>query len=77
VVEKLVYPPLPKYFNTAGPCLPGRHYLLPPLTRVPEAQALVEQGGYFVLHAPRQSGKTTFLMAFAKALTESEQYAAL
>jgi hypothetical protein len=39
VVEKLVYPPLPKYFNTAGPCLPGRHYLLPPLPRVPAAQA--------------------------------------
>jgi len=30
-----------------------------------------------VLHAPRQSGKTTFLIAFAKALTESGQYAAL
>ena len=77
MVEKRVYPPLPKYFNTAGPCLPDRHYMLAPLPRVPEAQALVEQGGYFVLHAPRQSGKTTFLMAFAKALTASGDYAAL
>jgi len=77
VVEKLVYPPRPERFNTAGPCLPGRHYLLPPLPRVPEAQALVDQGSYFVLHAPRQSGKTTFLMAFAQALTASGQYAAL
>jgi predicted AAA+ superfamily ATPase len=51
--------------------------MLPPLPRVPEAQALVERGSYFVLHAPRQSGKTTFLMAFAQALTEGGQYAAL
>lgn len=57
--------------------MPGRHYMLPPLPRVPEAQGLVERGGYFVLHAPRQSGKTTFLLAFAKALTASGQYAAL
>ena len=76
-MEKLVYPPLPKYFNTAGPCLPGQHYMLPPLPRVPEAQELVDRGGYFVLHAPRQSGKTTFLMAFAEALTAGGQYAAL
>jgi len=76
-VEKLVYPPLPKYFNTAGPCLPGRHYMLPPLPRVPEAEGLVEQGGYFVLHAPRQSGKTTFLIALAEALTAGGRYAAL
>ena len=76
-MEKLVYPPRPKRFNTAGPCLPGRHYMLPPLPRVPEAQELVDDGGYFVLHAPRQSGKTTFLMAFAEALTETGAYAAL
>jgi hypothetical protein len=76
-VQKLVYPPIPKYFNTAGPCLPRRHYMLPPLPRVPEARALVERGGYFVLQVPRLSGRTTFLMAFAQALTEGGQYAAL
>ncbi len=77
MVQKLVYPPIPKYFNTTGPCLPGRHYMLPPLARVPEAQALVGRGGYFGLHAPRQSGKTTFLLAFAKALTAAGHYVAL
>lgn len=43
--------------------------MVPPLPRVPEAQGLVEQGAYFVIHAPRQSGKTTFLRAFARDLT--------
>jgi hypothetical protein len=76
-VEKLVYPPLPKRFNTAGPCNPEWHYMIPPLPRVPEAPGLVEQGGYVVLHAPRQSGKTTFLRAFATKLTADGLYAAL
>jgi hypothetical protein len=76
-MEKLVYPPIPKYFNTAGPCDAAQHYIVPPLPRVPEAQGLVEQGAYFVLHAPRQSGKTTFLRALARALTDAGDYAAV
>jgi hypothetical protein len=61
--------PVKKHFNTAGPCNPAWHYMVPPLPRVPEAHGLAMGGGYFVLHAPRQSGKTTFLRAFAKQLT--------
>ena len=76
-MEKVVYPPQPKRFNTAGPCDERYHYMLPPLPRVPEAPRLVEQGAYFVLYAPRQSGKTTFLRAFAADLTERGPYAAL
>ena len=76
-VEKLVYPPLPKRFNTAGPCNERDHYMLPPLPRVPEARRAVDLGSYFVLHAPRQSGKTTFLRAFAVDLVASGLYAAL
>jgi hypothetical protein len=51
--------------------------MLPPLPRVPEAQELVENGSDFVLHASRPSGKRTFLMACARALTQAGQYAAL
>ena len=77
MVEKRVYPPIPKYFNTTGPCEAHQHYMVPPLPRVPEAPGIVALGGYFVLHAPRQSGKTTFLRAFARSLTGSGDYAAV
>ena len=70
-------PRMPRHFNTAGPCEPDRHYLVPPLPRFPEARDLIDQQAYFVLHAPRQTGKTTTLRALAKALTEEGRYAAL
>jgi hypothetical protein len=68
---------MPRHFNTAGPCEPDRHYLVPPEPRFPEARELIEQQGYFVLHAPRQTGKTTTLRALAQALTAEGRYAAL
>jgi hypothetical protein len=54
-----------KQFNTAGPSKPELHYLLDPLARVDlqEIEALIETQRYFVLHAPRQTGKTTVLLA--------------
>ncbi|WP_322762444.1 AAA family ATPase, partial [Frankia sp. Cr2] len=64
-------------FNTAGPCLPAYHYMIPPLGRLPEAPDLVAQMGYFVVHAPRQTGKTTTLRALAEELTAGGEYAAL
>jgi len=64
-------------FNTAGPCLPELHYLLPPLRRLPEAPSLVAASRYFVVHAPRQTGKTTTLRALAAELTATGEYAAL
>ncbi len=64
-------------FNTAGPCDPALHYMVPPLARLPEARAAVERGDYFVLHAPRQSGKTTTLRALAAALAAEGSFAAL
>ncbi len=46
-------------FNIAGPCFPDEHYMLPALERLPGIMRIVEQRSYFVLHAARQSGKTT------------------
>ena len=57
---------MPRRFNTAGPCLPAWHYMIPAERRLPEAPSLVEQLGYFVVHAPRQTGKTTALRALAE-----------
>jgi hypothetical protein len=66
-----------RFFNTAGPCDPRFHYMLPAAERLPEAPEIVGMGGYFVVHAPRQTGKTTTLAALARALTAQGRYAAL
>jgi hypothetical protein len=66
-----------KHFNNAGPCRPEDHYMLPVGARLPELRRLVEQKLYFVLHAPRQVGKTTTLMQLAQELTAEGHYTAL
>jgi hypothetical protein len=68
---------MPKWFNTAGPCKPDIHYMLPPLARLPNLERLIAQQGYFVIHAPRQTGKTTAMLALAQQLTASGQYTAI
>ncbi|MEV5894428.1 ATP-binding protein [Nonomuraea fuscirosea] len=70
-------PPRAKYFNTTGPCDPRLHYMLPPTPRLPEARTLIEMDRYFVLHAPRQTGKTTMLEALASELAAEGDTAAL
>ncbi|HRI69709.1 MAG TPA: AAA family ATPase [Polyangium sp.] len=66
-----------RFFNTTGPCRPEWHYMVPPIPRLPDAKRLIDQMNYFVVHAPRQTGKTTTLITLAKELTASGQYAAL
>jgi type II secretory pathway predicted ATPase ExeA len=63
-------------FNTAGPCQDDIHYMLPPTRRLPTLERLIGQRSYFVLHAPRQVGKTTAMIALAQQLTASGQYTA-
>lgn len=65
------------WFNTAGPYKADIHYMLPPLARLPQLQRVIDQQGYFVLHAPRQTGKTTAMLSLAKELTEAGRYAAV
>lgn len=64
-------------FNVAGPCKPDIHYLLPPLRRLPVLRRLIDGQNYFVIHAPRQSGKTTALLTLAQQLTAEGRYAAV
>ncbi|MDR1612122.1 MAG: ATP-binding protein, partial [Planctomycetota bacterium] len=67
---------MPKRFNVAGPCIPDRHYMLPAIDRLPEARRLADQGDYFVVHAARQSGKTTLLQALTDEINAAgRQYA--
>ena len=48
--------------------------MLPPVARLPELTRLIDQRGYFVIHASRQTGKTTAMMALAQQLTASGNY---
>ncbi len=57
-----------RYFNTTGPCDARRHFMLPPTARLPSVQTLLDREQYFVLHAPRQTGKTTAMRALAEGL---------
>ena len=68
---------MPKWFNTAGPCQADIHYILPPLARLPQMNRLVAQHGYFAIIAPRQTGKTTAMLALADELTASGKYTAV
>lgn len=65
-----------KFFNTGGPCKPERNYMISPAARLAEddVQHLINQGSYFVLHAPRQIGKTTAMLGLARELTASGKY---
>ena len=57
-------------FNTTGPVKPDKHYCIPPLARLDldEVLRLVHGEKYFVLHAPRQTGKTSTLLALCDLL---------
>ncbi|MDB9540118.1 ATP-binding protein, partial [Anabaenopsis arnoldii] len=66
-----------KWFNTAGPCKPDIHYTLPTSERLPQLKRLIEQQNYFVIHAPRQTGKTTAMLTLAQELTASGKYTAV
>jgi len=69
--------PRKKIFNTAGLCFPEDHYMVDPLKRLQEIEQLIEDKLYFTIHAPRQTGKTTYLYALAKKLNAEEKYIAL
>jgi hypothetical protein len=68
-----------KFFNTAGPVNCADHYCLPPLERfdLAEIEMLLAQKKYFVLHAPRQTGKTSSMFALVDHLNAGGQYRAL
>ena len=64
-------------FNTTGPCRPDIHYMVSSTARLPNLERLIEQQNYFVIHAPRQTGKSTAMMALAEQLTKQGTYLAV
>ena len=68
-----------RFFNTSGPVVPADHYCIPPLERfdLDEVLRLIRQKRYFVLHAPRQTGKTSALLALRDLLNEADEHRCL
>ena len=65
-----------RFFNTAGPMKSEKNYCIDPLTRIDweDIQRLIRDERYFVLHAPRQTGKTSTLLAMMHAINERGEY---
>lgn len=65
-----------KFFNTEGPNKPEMHYTIDPLHRwdLEEVLTLIRRNKYFVLHAPRQTGKTSSMLALVDLLNEQGEY---
>ena len=66
-----------KFFNIAGPCIPAEHYLVPALARLPQLPGLIAAKQFFVIHAARQSGKTTLLNVLEQELNAAGTHVAL
>jgi len=64
-----------RFFNTTGPCNPDDHYMLPPEDRLVGAQLsrYIRDKLYWVLHAPRQTGKTTFLQSWMREINAGNE----
>ena len=64
-----------RFFNTTGPCNPDDHYMLPPEDRLVGAQLhrYISDKLYWVLHAPRQTGKTTFLQSWMREINAGDE----
>lgn len=62
-------------FNTAGPVVREDHYSIPPLNRLDldGVLRLIHGKKYFSLHAPRQTGKTSTLLALQDLLNSGSE----
>jgi hypothetical protein len=64
-----------RFFNTTGFCDPAKHYMVDPLRGLlREVYALIEKEQYYLIHAPRQTGKTTLLHALAHRINREGKY---
>jgi hypothetical protein len=66
-----------KFFNTAGPCIPKDHYMVSITPKFKNLKTLIDKKRYFILHAPRQTGKTTMMLQLMEHLNQEGKYIAL
>ena len=63
-----------RFFNTVGAINPKDHYFIPHRLDWNQLTDFIKKKYYFVLHAPRQSGKTTAIIEFVKHLNQEGTY---
>jgi len=66
-----------RFFNTVGSINPENHYFIPHRLDWEQLEDFIEKEYYFILHAPRQSGKTTAIQEFGDHLNRQGTYKAL
>ncbi len=64
-----------KSFNTAGPSVPEKHYMIS--LDFDNFKKLIDAERYFILHAPRQTGKTTMMLQLMEDINRQGKYIAL
>ena len=65
-----------KFFNTAGPTKFDLNYYISTFVRIDweDLSMLIDSQRYFLLHAPRQTGKTTALLEIMARLNSEDKY---
>ena len=66
-----------RFFNIAGPCNPAKHYMLSATDRLPDIVSLIRKEQYFVIHAQRQCGKTTAILAMRNEINAGSERVAM
>ncbi len=66
-----------KTFCIAGPIQPENHYSVPFRMNETLLMQLIDQQKYFIVHAPRPSGKTTAMLELVNKLNATGKYEAL
>jgi len=66
-----------KFFNTAGACVPSDNYTVSMKDNFERMKELIDNKRYFILHAPRQTGKTTLMLQLMEQINQQDEYIAL
>ncbi|ETR67566.1 MAG: hypothetical protein OMM_05071 [Candidatus Magnetoglobus multicellularis str. Araruama] len=66
-----------KFFNASGPCNAKKHYMVDIDSRIQRIHTLIDNERYFILHAPRQTGKTTCMKYIVDQLNQEQKYIAI
>jgi len=66
-----------RIFNTAGTCIPARHFVADITGKVNQVMEMITRGDYFTINRPRQYGKTTLIYHLFQEMWKDKDYLAL